>query len=571
MPDLRSSLIEHDIALLRAIGESWGLDLGGLSRQGAIDQLYRAMLDADVRAETGALPDSAREAYDHLVSIGGSAKAGPFFRQYGEIRPFGPGRLEREMPWHDPVNQAEVLWYHGLIYLYYERTDLGDVQMVYVPQELQRRMPSRLTPALLPKLEPSSSTVRSCEPFTEPQLPEAGLVEDCCTLLAFVQRNGDRIQNEDDVPFADLVPYVQAPMEDRLCMLWTVSFEMGLMEKVDDATRLDSDVASAWMRTSYPEQASAIAKAWVESEVWNDLRRMPGVVIEDTGWTNDPLLPRRLVLDLLAELDRNVWYELDSLAHSVKEVNPDFQRTTGEYEKWHIRSIDDNRLLTGFENWDQVEGELLLYLIKGPMRWLGLIELGENLAGKVIAFRPTVAGQTFTRVESYPYPPGPAAARIQVHANGLIHVPLGTDRLTRFQVARLTDWVPLKKNYSYWITPGSLSRAQESGTPIGRALSFLASRSGKPVPESLQRAIQTWQSDGTLVNLRKVRILQVQHAHIMQRLRSSPELKGILGEPIGPTASLVNVSDWTVIYGRLAELGYLADVDWVDHTLSVDE
>ena len=73
--------------------------------------------------------------------------------------------------------------------------------------------------------------------------------------------------------------------------------------------------------TSQPEQVKAflemsrlqalalLTKAWQESEVFNDLRLVPGLVCEGE-WTNQPLATRTFLFHLLEALPEGKWWSL---------------------------------------------------------------------------------------------------------------------------------------------------------------------------------------------------------------------------------------------------------------------
>ena len=183
MRDLRRSLLQHDIALLRVIGESWGADLLGLSPRTAAQQLVEAILSADLSAEIADLPTEVQSAVQALLAAGGRLAVDSFTRQFGSIRPFGPARMERERPWANPDSPAEVLWYHGLLFRAFDQIESGSQEFVYLPDEVSAALPvpAAASPREQPQLVPAEGLIGS-------RSPVAGLVDDCCTLLAFVQR-----------------------------------------------------------------------------------------------------------------------------------------------------------------------------------------------------------------------------------------------------------------------------------------------------------------------------------------------------------------------------------------------
>jgi hypothetical protein len=564
MRTLRASLLQHDIALLRVIGEQWGVDLTGLSLREAAERLDQSILQADLPAEVKDLAPGEQAALDALLTAGGRMLADPFLRQYGPIRPFGPSRLMREHPWADPASPAEGLWYRGLLFRAFEQTDLGGQEFVYLPSDIKNSLPAASHRADLPRLAPAKGTLQPLSRGKTPQQPPvAALVDDCCTLLAYAQQNLVLAHAEPAVPLGSLTPFLRYKDHARLEMIFFLALEAGLLHEEGEAVRPDRDPTHKWLQAPYPEQGALLVKTWLQSVSWNDLWHVPGLEPERTGWENDPRLPRQLMLRLLRQLDPSTWWLLASLPPAVKETTPDFQRTAGEYDGWYLRDAKTGHFLLGFQHWDDVEGALLHFLVVGPLNWLGLVELAQDEQGAIVAFRPTAAGQTFAQVESFPYPPGPTQAHIRVLADATIVVPLGVDRLTRFQIARLAAWEPVTNAYRYRLSPGSLDRARQAGIPLTRALAFLASRSGQPLPDSIKEAVTSWERDGVQIRLRHLTLLQVKEEAILDRLRAAPEVRLLLGEAIGPLAVSVRTADWPRLVGAIAKIGLLSEVEGI--------
>ena len=559
MRDLRRSLLQHDIALLRVIGESWGADLLGLPPRMAAKRLVEVILSADLSADIADLPSEVQAAVQALLAAGGRIAVDSFTRQFGSIRPFGPARMERERPWANPDSPAEVLWYHGLLFRAFDQIESGSQEFVYLPDEVFAALPAAAAPPPMeqPQLVPAAGLIGSRSPI-------AGLVDDCCTLLAFVQRTLVSIHPHGTIPEDLLLPHLCYKDRARLQMIWALALDAGLLQADGKAIRPHTQIARAWMQAPYPEQAATLVQAWLDSRRWNDLWQVPSLQPEAAGWQNDPRYPRRLMLEVLAQLDPKIWWQLDSLLTGVKAARPNFQRSAGEFDAWYIRDASTGHYLRGFDFWDQVEGALLRYLVTGPLAWLEMVELGEDEEGAVVAFRPTAAGRTFAQVRTFPYPAGPADARIRVYADATVVVPAAVNRFTRFQAARLTDWEPLGGRatvYRYRITPRSLERAKKAGIPISRALTFLASRSGRPLPESVAKAVESWQEHGAQIRLRQAKLLQVRDPAVLDRLRAAPGVRPLLGETVGPLAVIVRPTDWSRLISAIAELGLLSEVD----------
>jgi hypothetical protein len=558
MVNLQRSLVQHDSALLRVIGESWGIDLTGLSPRLAAERLAQTMLTPDLPAEIADLPAGEQSVIEALRAAGGRILADSFFRQFGTIRPFGPGRLARERPWDSPASPAEALWYRGLIFRAFEQSELGSQEYVYLPDEIRAALPA-------PSIAPTTGLHLAAAPGPITGRPPApGLVDDCCTLLAYVQQYPLSLHPHPALPVESLMPYMRYKDRARLQMIWTLALDAGLLHTADNAIRPHPQVTRAWLQAPHPEQAATLVHTWLEGNRWNDLWQVPSLRPEPTGWQNDPCAPRQLMLKLLADLDPKQWWQLESLLAGVKASHPDFLRAAGDYDTWYISDAATGEYLHGFAFWDRVEGALLRFLVTGPLTWLEMVELGEDQNNEVVAFRPTPAGRAFAQVRSFPYPAGPAEARIRIYADATIAVPASVNRFTRFQVARLADWEPLaikETTYRHRLTPRSLARARAAGILLERALSFLAGRSGRPLPEPVRNAVEAWEEHGAQIQLREVKLLQVQDEAVLDRLRAAPNVRPLLGEAVGPLAVIVRTTDWPRLISAIAELGLLSEVE----------
>ncbi|MBK6432765.1 hypothetical protein [Candidatus Amarolinea dominans] len=115
---------------------------------------------------------------------------------------------------------------------------------------------------------------------------------------------------------------------------------------------------------------------------WDDLRRVPDLRCEGSGWRNDAVATRRRLLVHLATIRPGVWHRREDLVAAIRRHDPDFQRSDGIYTTWYIRRSHESTYLLGFEHWDEVEGALLRFLIAGPLHWLGALDIGASGHGE---------------------------------------------------------------------------------------------------------------------------------------------------------------------------------------------
>jgi hypothetical protein len=104
MYDLEKALYDHELIVLRVIGEWWELDLTGYQKAACVTALAEALKQLDLGQEILYLGPEEADALGDLLSAGGRLPVAAFERQHGQVRTMGPGRIEREEPWLDPVS-----------------------------------------------------------------------------------------------------------------------------------------------------------------------------------------------------------------------------------------------------------------------------------------------------------------------------------------------------------------------------------------------------------------------------------------------------------------------------------
>ena len=564
MRTLESALSEHELITLRVIGEWWELDLRGADKTACIKALAETLTTLDFGLEMQYLPPEEASALRALVDAGGRQAVGTFTRQHGEVRQMGPGRLEREEPWYDPISPAEALWYRGFLYRAFDEAEDGGslVEYYFLPSELltQAEEGNDEAPAELLRDGASMATVAPTASLPAAAAPpsfapaKTDAVDDLTTVLAFAQQDGLDIEASARLLEGDrrsLRPFLLDDSADRLSLLITLAVELGFLRRTPDGLR-PARAAVGWLKEAREGQLRALVDAW-SSSAWNDLCHTPGLRCEGSGWENDPIAARSALLEALPR--DGAWYPLDALVQMVKNENPDFQRPEGNYDTWYIRDDESNAYLKGFESWEQVEGRLLRFLIQGPLFWLGMAEVGEgrfHLTERALAW---LAGED-APARGVEVPP-------VVRPDAVVLVPHNANRYQRFQVARVAEAEPLTpaEPYRYRLTPGSLSAARESGITPERVLSFLRQASGRPIPASVQRGVERWSELGLEGVLQPAVILRVRDADILDKLQANARTRPFIGERLGDLAAVISHDNWRELQQVAAQLGLLLEIE----------
>jgi hypothetical protein len=565
MYSLEKALDDHELLVLRVIGEWWELELTGADKPACIKELNKALGRLDMSAEIDYLGPEEANALEDLIQSGGKVPVASFERSHGKLRQMGPGRLEREEPWLDPISPTESLWYRGFLYRGFDESESAELaEFYYLPEELYDQFPQ---PQKQPvKTKVIRETVQEAKPVQEsapppvtktiqaakaPKAFEAAstdTVDDLTTILALSQNFPLK---ESALDWLD--PYLLQAEPDRRNLLVTLAVERGLLRQSEDGFR-PAKAAVSWLKMSREGQLRELVEAWSSSN-WNDLCHVPSLACEGSGWKNDPILARAALLEAIPQ--SGDWFRPAELISQIKENTPDFQRPDGNYKTWYIRDRLTGTYLSDFEHWDQVEGRLLHFLIQGPLHWLGMTDLALKDEQPLCRLTP----RALAWLKNTPPAANEVAVPIVVQDDASLLIPFNGNRYHRFQATRITEPSPVQPGqpYHYHFTPQSLQLATEQGIEPERLLQFLAEASGRPIPASTKRAIERWAENGIEARLEHVVVLRVRQADILEKLRANSRTRPYLGEFLGDLAVIVRSGDWPKLRQAAAQLGLLME------------
>jgi hypothetical protein len=556
---LYQCLISCDTARLDAIAIQWGVEqLPARRRDIAVVLAEEMLAPRRLRAVWAALTEDEKAA---VAAIQAREEAMPwptFTRQWGTVRPMGPGRIARERPWESPISPAEGLWYWGIVHRVPFDGPTGLYETAFIPDELQALLPAPPKPGV-----PQATPMAKSPPIIH--LATDCLLDDLCSLLAYIQNQHVRPNEEGEWSLlheTGLARRLRDPDPARLIFLRHLAGRLSWLRS-DDAKRLrlDPDQTVRWLQASAAEQRSALITAWREDVSWNELWQVPTLQPDDTGsWHNNPTLARETVLQALAACEIGEWYAIDVLIAAIKTSDPDFQRPDGDYESWYIRDAATGEHLSGFASWDAVEGTLIRYLITHPLAWLGMVDLGTGYeGGPATAVRLSLGAAALLRpaeaAEELDQTPPPA------RLTDLVVEIAATQRYDRFQLSRIADWVRSGERYTYRLSAGSLGRAKEQGIAVQRATDYLEETTGQPLSPKLRSALGRWARAGTEVKLTHAAILRTKDPATLQRLTASPTTRPFISEVLGPTAALITTENWSRLMKALLNEGLLPEIE----------
>jgi len=154
-----------------------------------------------------------------------------------------------------------------------------------------------------------------------------------------------------------------------------------------------------------------------------------------------------------------------------------------------------------------------------------------------------------------------APVSLQVGADGTLRVPASASRYDRFQVARVSNWLPAEgDDYVYRLAPASLARAAKQGIKVSHIIASLQKATGgEDLPPTLVGALHRWERAGGEAALKDTVVLKLSNPALLETLQRTPKVKRYLGESLGPDAVEVRRDDIEKLRAALAEVGILVD------------
>jgi hypothetical protein len=554
MPNIIQSFQGRDIGFLRIVARLWGIDLAATDTDAVLKELSGALVDPNLVEEiVDSIPSGARTALNALTKADGKLPWAAFVRRYGEIREAGPGRRDREQIYLHPISATEVLYYRALLARAFFDTPTGAQEFAYIPDDLiplihqkgqsvYKGEKDKILGSLVP-----STVKQSDEPLGRLALPKERehplpasdhLIDDATTLLAALRMGLP--PPETRIPASVITEFLSAAK--IILPTARIGKAGGVVPQIEPVR--------FFLEAPRKDALNKLVDSWLESETFNELHQVPGIVCEGE-WTNQPLVTRKFLLTLLEAIPENSWWSLTAFIRAIKEKYPDFQRPAGDYDSWFIKRLLDRVYLRGFGVWDEVDGALVRYLITGPLHWLGQVELATSAGNEIVsAFRTVTKKARITNAEN---------ARLHVSSQGKIVIPKYLPRAARYQIARFCEWEEEKPDeYHYHVTTNSLKKAGEQGLKVTQLLSLLAKNAAAEIPPAFIKALNLWELNGTEARVEVQTVLRVNRPEILEELRKSKAGR-FIGESLGPVTVIVKTGAQSKVLAALAELGLLAE------------
>ncbi len=550
---LQEALEKTPTPILREMARFWGVEgadeagrprlVGGLLAQMGRPEVVRQVLRQLKRDERAALRT--------VLAAGGRIEGPRLVHAHGPVRP-------HLLASSDPagLSPVERLLRYGLVFRGYAAWGDWRGVVYFVPGEL---WPSLPRPPHALQEEPfrplDTAAVRAIP-------PERSLHLDLARLLALVEQeefvclpDGQWPPGLEDALRAHLRPaHAVYP-----AFLLQIARRAGLVAPdVEDAIRPTAE-GRQWLRAPPWPRSRTLFSAWKEDTTWDDLRAIPELIVE-RPWPSDPSLPRRRVLQRLAALPQETWISMAGWIRAIELEEPEFLRPAGVPGRPRIRLRSSGEVLSALSAWGEVEGRYLRFLLEGPLRWLGVLELGQQPAEELSpAFRLTPLGGALL----CPDRPPPAIEDEPIVVEGTFEVWVSPEAAP-YAVFALERWAERKvegRVSRYRLSPQAAQRPLQRGESVERLLETLTEHGRGPVPQNVAFTLREWAAAYGRLRLRRPILLEAAEAVLLEEVLSDPEVAGAVIRRISSTAVEARPEAVEALVGRLLELGHLPEVE----------
>ena len=293
-----------------------------------------------------------------------------------------------------------------------------------------------------------------------------------------------------------------------------------------------------WLQLPPHMRQQELARAWLQA-AWSEWelgpkRRPPPL---------DVRLVRRTMLQAVLPHVPDEWCACDDIIAHLRMSWPDVMRPVPADGRW--------KLPPGWPtHWDDEDGQLMHYMLIGPLAWLGLVEW----AGDGHYLRRTQLGAWHAGLAVAPQVATPQA--VVLEPDFCVVVPDTSNIYARFQLHRIADW---QDAVTAQLSPARVKRAIAQGMTVPEYIDVLATITAQPIPAEVQTLLRRWGAEVAQITLSNVVILRSSDAAAIQDIQHDRRVHLPAHEVIDGTQIALLPRDAIGVARRLRHAGYRID------------
>lgn len=522
------------------IAEAWGIELEFIEKKKSVVQITALISQNQIMKEIfTSLSEKSQKALKALIRENGEIPWDQFTRKFGELREMGAARRERERPDRIPISITEALFYKALVGRAFFETSQGLREFAFIPYEFHQFLKPSNSQKIQNFIKPISANV-----VEKKLLTNDNIIDYATTLLAGLRIG---LPPEELSVFIPIVPY---------------SFLIDLLGEsklINNHSELNSEKVKQFLEADRGQAMEQFALAWKASHEINELTLIESLVFESQVKSNS-FFSRSFLFDLIYSASESSWYSIQEFCGWVYQNQPDILRSGGDYDAWFVKNKATGEYIKGFENWQRVEGEYIRMMIQKPLFWLGFIDLGKTPGDShPTVFRKSKWFDTLMsgRALKYPYL---EKKDFEIEKSGRIIIDRNFARDIRYQMARCCEWENARgQNFFYHLSPHTFARMELQGLKTSQLITLINRYARKPVPQNILLALERWEKHGQEAAIKKILILKVKSAVILDRLLDSSIKKYVLSR-LDPTSAEITADSVLFIKAALVEMGIFAEI-----------
>jgi len=330
-----------------------------------------------------------------------------------------------------------------------------------------------------------------------------------------------------------------------------------------------------FLRLSRSRRLEELVRTWLKMDRWCELslfssiagkarvRRLVGAAyLSRREFLQQLVDGQRFLINVVSRLEENKWYSVNALLETLRALRPDFLMRSsrgafGNRPSWWFQSVATDRDLdpSSREDWRAAEGQYIVGLLRGPLLWMGIIDLAY-VGGKLEAFRTRPLASLLS-------------GRAPLHAEGEeAHIEVGADLSVAIspgivdakvhgfleKLGVLVEATPTR--FRYRLTPDRVGQAFEEGFSIEDISSFLH-KYGAPISTEMRQALEKWRAGYGLVRLYdNLTVVEFADDYALREIRACTSIEQYIIFEFSPRLVAVQPEFVDVLAAEMTRKGY---------------
>lgn len=354
----------------------------------------------------------------------------------------------------------------------------------------------------------------------------------------------------------------------------------------------------------------AVYAAWQTLASWTELwpaqqrfglsvrRSVTASGLTYAGWLQQLSRARRFVTRMLSLLPAGTWFDFPSLLANIHEIRPGFLNGRGsgatEDSGWWLESedrtgddrLDDARIEgwqesgdttvddTGADAWQATNGAFVAEVLRGPLAWLGAVEVAVEpeadmgaeplpvTRSTVKAFRLTPPGLALLRGQELPFSRSDQPLHLTDDLSA--HVRLGHQDLNAYRLLeRIAHFERVQDGEAIYCFNIHAARAAFAlGYTGDDVVDELKRMSGAPAPDTVcGQWLAWWESYAQIRWYEGLTLIELADDYILQELLAQTDLREHLLFTFGPRLVAVRPDSADAFSRQLVKKGYTPRID----------